>query len=319
MADEFFNFNIFANADWSPFEKFMSDPHNFEREMAALDAGLAASPLLRMSQDDQIQFFNNLFEGDPATVDLDKRWAQEVKDAQDKARETYNTLNNITPKEDTTKKEDPKFVRHGYRGECGNRVRFEVWSDGSQRNQVADPEDCGRPSFPKADTTAVISNPPAPVTPTPPAPTPPPPPPPPAKTAPIDTILYPSDDQLPLEIMADLIFEDIGGQELINIARTDTVNGQSVIYQPIKNLTQIQQEYNPINIVSLQDTSNKYFQNFSIKLETKVPTDGNGPDGEHVYIDSETGDLVVEAINMAGDEQIEVQITTSGTIYEVEL
>jgi len=141
----------------------------------------------------------------------------------------------------------------------------------------------------------------------------------PVKTAPIDTILYPSDDQLPIEIMADLIFENIGGQELINIARTDTVNGQTVIYQPIKNLTQIQQQYNPNNIVSLQATSDKYFANFSIKLDNKVPEEGNGPAGAHVYIDPETGDLVVEGINLQPDEQIELEITTSGTIYEAEL
>jgi len=59
----------------------------------------------------------------------------------------------------------------------------------------------------------------------------------PVLTAPIDTILY-NDDSLPIEIMTDLIFENIGGQELINIARNDTVNGQTIIYQPIKNLTE---------------------------------------------------------------------------------
>ena len=144
------------------------------------------------------------------------------------------------------------------------------------------------------------------------------PPPPPVKTAPIDTILF-DDDTVPIQIMADLIFENIGGQELINIARNDTVNGQTVIYQPIKNLTTIQQEYNPNNIVALQATSDKYFQNFSIKLDNKVPSPGTGPDGAHVYIDPETGDLVVEAVNLDPDEQIELEITVSGTIYEAEL
>ena len=163
------------------------------------------------------------------------------------------------------------------------------------------------------------------VTPTPPTPTPTnsrpvviSPPPPPTKTAPLDTILYKEEDQ-PVEIMADLIFENIGGQELINIARSDTVNGQPVVYQPIKNLTQIQQQFNPNNIVALQATSDKYFQNFAIKLENKVPEEGNGPAGAHVYIDPQTGDLVVEAINLEADEQVELEITTSGTIYEAEL
>ena len=140
----------------------------------------------------------------------------------------------------------------------------------------------------------------------------------PVLTAPIDTILF-NDDSVPVEIMADIIFENIGGQELINIARNDTVNGQSILYQPIKNLTAVQQQYNPNNIVSLQATSDKYFQNFSIKFDQKVPTLGTGPGGAHVYIDPETGELVVEAINLEQDEQIEVEITISGTIYEAEI
>ena len=140
----------------------------------------------------------------------------------------------------------------------------------------------------------------------------------PVLTAPIDTILF-NDDSVPIEIMSDLIFENIGGQELINIARNDTVNGQTILYQPIKNLTAVQQQYNPNNIVSLQATSNKYFQNFSIKFDEKVPTEGTGPGGSHVYIDPETGELVVEAVNLAEDEQIEVEITISGTIYEADI
>jgi hypothetical protein len=140
----------------------------------------------------------------------------------------------------------------------------------------------------------------------------------PVLTAPIDTILF-NEETTPVEIMADLIFENIGGQELINIARNDTVNGQTVIYQPIKNLSTIQQQYNPNNIVSLQSTSDKYFQNFSIKFETKVPDVGGGPNGEHVYIDTSNGGLVIEAINVLDGEQIQVEITISGTIYEAEL
>ena len=140
----------------------------------------------------------------------------------------------------------------------------------------------------------------------------------PVLTAPIDTIIY-NEEATPVEIMADLLFENIGGQELINIARNDTVNGQTVIYQPIKNLAAIQQQYNPNNIVSLQATSDKYFQNYSIKFESKVPNVGNGPNGEHVYIDPQTGDLVIDVINVQEGEQVQVEITSSGTIYKAEL
>lgn len=160
-------------------------------------------------------------------------------------------------------------------------------------------------------------------TPTPPATTispatPSTPPPPPIRTAPIDTILF-DDDSVPVEVMLDLIFEDIGGQELINIARNDTINGQNIVYNPIKNATILYQEYNPNNILTLQATSDKYFSNYSIKLENKIPYVGNGINGTNYYIEPETGDLIIETINMSPDEQVEVQITSSGTIYEVTL
>jgi hypothetical protein len=141
------------------------------------------------------------------------------------------------------------------------------------------------------------------------------------------------DEVVPVEVMTDLIFEDIGGQELLNISRNDIINGQNVLYQPIKNISSIFFQYNPQNILNLQDTSNDYFKNFPIKLENKVPNCGSGyeydvltgiqtPNCQSVYIDPQTGDLVIDIINLSSDEQVEVQIMISGsilndTIYEV--
>jgi hypothetical protein len=141
---------------------------------------------------------------------------------------------------------------------------------------------------------------------------------PPVKTAPIDTILF-DDAAVPIEIMSDLIFENIGGQELISIVRSDIVNGQKISYQPIKNLSSIQQQYNPNNILGLQQTANRFFAGFSIKLEDKIPEVGNGLNGENVYFDESTGDLIIEFVNLSNDEQIETQITVNGTIYEANL
>lgn len=137
-------------------------------------------------------------------------------------------------------------------------------------------------------------------------------------TAPIDTILTDS-EILPIEIITDLIFENIAGQELINIARNDTINGQKITYQPIRNLYLIQQEYNPNNIINMQTTSDKYFKNFTIKFESRVPDEGSGPNGEFIYIDPSNGDLVIDFVNIEQGEQVEVQIITTGTIYEAEL
>lgn len=141
------------------------------------------------------------------------------------------------------------------------------------------------------------------------------------KIATKDIVLY-NDESTPIEVMTDLIFENIGGQEIINIARNDIINGQSVIYQPIKNLTSINFQYNPQNILGLQDTSEEYFKKFPIKLENTIPNVGTGPNGETVYIEESTGNLIVNVIDINKDEQVEIEILNSGsifsdTIYEV--
>lgn len=122
------------------------------------------------------------------------------------------------------------------------------------------------------------------------------------------------DEVVATDIMADLIFESIGGKELISIVRNDMVSGQDVVYQPIKNLSRIKQLYNPLNIIGLRVNSESIFKNFSIKLEDYIPRIGSGPNGERVYRDLSTGDIVIDVINMQKDEEVEVQILRTGVV-----
>lgn len=145
-------------------------------------------------------------------------------------------------------------------------------------------------------------------------PPPPPPPPPPVKTADPDIVQF-NEDSVSERIIADLLFENIGGQELLTISREDTVNGQEVVYQPISNLGLIQQEYNPNNIVRLTKTARDIFANFSINLDDKIPNVGNGTDGQNVYADNISGDILVEFVNIEEDEDVDIQVLSSGTIY----
>ena len=117
------------------------------------------------------------------------------------------------------------------------------------------------------------------------------------------------------ELIVDLLFEDIGSRELLSVSRQDTVNGQNIRYQPIKNLGILKEEYNPQNLVRLQKTSDKTFENFPINLATKVPQSAGGANGDNVYLNSE-GSLVLEFENMLTDEQVEVQIVINGEVYE---
>lgn len=135
------------------------------------------------------------------------------------------------------------------------------------------------------------------------------------KPATPDIILF-DEQSIPIDLMTDMIFQDIGGQELINIVRSDLVTGQDVLYQPIKNLSNVYFQYNPQNILGLQDIDSDYFQNFSINFASKIPLCGTGPSCAIVYIDPLTGDLVINAINLAKDEKIEVSIVADGKVLD---
>lgn len=140
--------------------------------------------------------------------------------------------------------------------------------------------------------------------------------PPPVKSAPIDTVIF-IDEEFSNELITDLLFEDVGGQELLTIARNDTVNGQSVIYQPFKNLGILQEIYNPTSLLKLQETSDKFFSNFTINLRDRIPKVGSGLDGANYYLDLASGEGVIEFINLRSDEQVEVQIASAGIIEDV--
>jgi hypothetical protein len=146
-----------------------------------------------------------------------------------------------------------------------------------------------------------------------------------------------SDNTLSEDVMTDLIFEDIGGQEIISIVRNDIINGQDVSGQPVKNLSDIAYQYRSENIIPLSRTDKDYFKNFAISIYNKIPECGSGyyvftapgepqlsiATCEYVYVDPNTGDIVIDLINLKPEEQVEVQIISNikelhDTIYSEE-
>ena len=91
-----------------------------------------------------------------------------------------------------------------------------------------------------------------------------------------DLIVFDS-DELPVDILSELLFENLGGQELISIVRNDILNGQNVRYNIIANLGLLDQEYSPKNIFKVPGTINDLFENFAIRFSEKVPENGTGP------------------------------------------
>lgn len=135
------------------------------------------------------------------------------------------------------------------------------------------------------------------------------------KVATPDIIMF-NDDVVPEEAMVDVILEQIAGQELLLASRNDIVNGQTVVYQPIKNLAKIALRYNSKNILAVQNPSDVIFNNYPIRFEKSVPVVGTGPNGSTIYIDETTSDLVINVVGLNKDEQIEVQILSTGDVLD---
>ena len=59
-----------------------------------------------------------------------------------------------------------------------------------------------------------------------------------------------------------------------------------------------------------------FFNNFSIRLEDKVPEIGIDPHNNEVssivYIDNTNGNLVINVVNMLPDERVEIQVVQTG-------
>ena len=134
----------------------------------------------------------------------------------------------------------------------------------------------------------------------------------PVKIATPDVMLYTVSD-LEVQAINDILFENIGGQELISISRNDILNGQDVSVQPIKNLKSLALKYNPKNIVSLSETSASFFSNFPIALENYLPNQALGIKLSEVDAD---GNLVINFVNVPNGEQIEVQLFAGGSILD---
>ena len=156
----------------------------------------------------------------------------------------------------------------------------------------------------------------------PPAPPPPPPPKPPdpwmrqatfvapsgVKQADPDIVIF-NEDAISPEFLVELGYEDVSSIELINISRSDIIDGQQVVYSPIKQLSSLRRKYNPNNIISLPELSSSFFSRFPIDLVLRGIL--------KPYFD-DNGNLVIEIEDVKEDEVIEAEIDTNGTINEVD-
>lgn len=116
------------------------------------------------------------------------------------------------------------------------------------------------------------------------------------------------EEEFPIEVITDLLFEDIGGTEILNIARHDLVSGIDIRYQQISNLAKIENIYGGANLIALQNTSEQVFSKYPLRRYQFIPTVTDDPSGlnSHVYLDA-SGNLIIELINIDNSYQIEVE------------
>lgn len=112
------------------------------------------------------------------------------------------------------------------------------------------------------------------------------------------------------DFIAERFFEELGGTELINLSRYDLIDGADVSYRPIANLSRLRRRFNPNNIIALDILSDNEFSKFNINLLARGM---NEP-----YFD-DSGNLVVEIDIIRPQENIEVEISLSGTVTRIEL
>lgn len=127
------------------------------------------------------------------------------------------------------------------------------------------------------------------------------------KQASPDIIVF--DDPIDPEFLTQAFFQEFGGTELINISRSDLVDGNDVSYSPIINLSNVKKDFNPNNIIAVgafQENPTKY----GIDLFSRGVVEP--------YFDS-NGNLVIEVDQIRSDESIEVEVAFDGTINRIEL
>jgi len=124
------------------------------------------------------------------------------------------------------------------------------------------------------------------------------------KPATPDLILV-QEEEIPIDVVTELLFEDIGSIEILNIARNDIINGRDISYGLIPRLTDLSRRHSPINIFRVPGTLSEFFDNFAIKLRLHIPENGTGPDKLYVGAENSFGCSGFPVLDAFTDEVID--------------
>lgn len=128
-----------------------------------------------------------------------------------------------------------------------------------------------------------------------------------------------------IEEMTNSLWQDIGGHEILSVVRRDLVDGSNRDFGLVSDLKKLFAEYSPQTIISIENSSSLYFNQFGIKFEKYLPSEqsllGIDPSlNSAVSIDSDNN-ITIYVSDVKDYYDVEVQSITSeqilrGTIYE---
>ena len=147
----------------------------------------------------------------------------------------------------------------------------------------------------------------SPAAPPPPPASPPPPPPPPGQkqTSQVKisavNVINRNYEATSVDQMEKLFFQNVGGTEILSVARHDTVGGEEVVFNNVDNLSELRSQFNPLNIL-MTTNINSLFSEYGVDIGQKI---GALDETFSMNVD---GGIDIQVFNVNRDEYVQVQI-----------
>jgi len=114
------------------------------------------------------------------------------------------------------------------------------------------------------------------------------------------------DETLPVDVMQDFIFAEIGGHEVLDISRSDLINSPlNLSYSPTDGTGTSYIDKDPI---SFTDGTQNIFGSFSYQLDSYSPIDETI---QVVSVDNVAKTLTVKTVRMKLGDVVEIEFLTS--------
>ena len=153
----------------------------------------------------------------------------------------------------------------------------------------------------------------------PPAPPPPPPPPPPKGQDALNqsvkiggnNLVTWLKDQASVEQLEKMYFQDIGGTEILSVARHDNINGESTAYHEVANVEEIQRQFNSQNLM-LNNDIRSIFNKFAIDMSKRIPD-------LQAAVSSDADAFVVYLSDVKEDEYVQLEVANQHELIQLEV